>query len=97
MQSSLSAKHLIGLKARMWWIELIEFLKAETVTQIALVFIAIVGLPLTIGGLIISIKNSSKIRNTLALLKGKGKGRRKTQKDRYKDNAVALQRLFNQE
>ena len=97
VQSSLSAKHLIGLKARMWWIELIEFLKAETVTQIALVFIAIVGLPLTIGGLIISIKNSSKIRNTLALLKGKGKGRKKTQKDRYKDNAVALQRLFNQE
>jgi len=95
--SSLSTKHLIALTARIWWIELIEFLKAETVTQIALVFIAIVGLPLTIGGLVISLKNSSKIRNTLAILKGKGKGRKKTKKDRYNDNAVALQRLYDQE
>jgi len=97
VQSSLSNNQLIALKARMWWIELLEFLKAETVTQIALVFIAIIGLPLTIGGLVISLKNSSKIRNTLALLKGNGKGRKKTKKDKYKDNAVALQRLYNQE
>lgn len=97
VQSSLSNNHLIALKARIWWIELIEFLQAETVTQIVLVFVAIVGLPLTIGGLVISLKNSSKIRSALALIKKRGKDRPKNRKDKYKDNAVALQRLYNQE